>query len=136
MTIPIFASMGTVVTAAIADNDLVALGPAGSDRLNAEFYDPHGHLLALVGPFGDAQIARYKLADYALVPRDPLTSTEASWLLGVDPSRVRQLCLAGTLAGVRRGRDWTISADSVLAYRRTRRPVGRPRIQNEAEHGS
>lgn len=127
MTVATFPNVADIVAAIVADADLIALAPAGERRINAEFYDHHGRLLAVVGPFNDEQIARHKLADYAMVPRDPLTSTEAAWLLRVDPSRVRQLCLDGTLDGARRGRDWAVNAASVLRYRRDRRPAGRPR---------
>lgn len=37
-----------------------------------------------------------------------LTTKELAEMAGVDPSRIRQLLLAGTIAGYKRGRDWFI----------------------------
>lgn len=53
-----------------------------------------------------------------------LTTQEASKLLGVNPSRVRQFILEGRLPAVKIGRDWIISKDDLakVANRRTGRP--------------
>jgi excisionase family DNA binding protein len=55
-----------------------------------------------------------------------LSVAQASSLLGIDGSRVRQLLRAGTLAGRRVGRDWLVSADGVAALRERPGLPGRP----------
>jgi len=53
-----------------------------------------------------------------------LTTQQASEILGVNPSRVRQFILEGRLPAIKFGRDWVISKDdlSKVANRRTGRP--------------
>lgn len=54
-----------------------------------------------------------------------MTSTQSAAALGIQPSRVRQLAIAGRFAGARKvGRDWLIPAKSVEAMK-GRKP-GRP----------
>ncbi len=55
-----------------------------------------------------------------------LSTREAAAVLGVDSSRIRQLCLSGQLVGVKVGRDWVIR-ESDLEKARDRPKRGRPR---------
>lgn len=45
------------------------------------------------------------------------TASEAAKLLGIDVSRVKQLCRAGRL-GHKRGHYWIVRDDQIEAYRR------------------
>ena len=56
---------------------------------------------------------------------NPLTTAQAASLLGVSPSRVRQLVLGGRLPATKMGRDLLIR-ESDLALVTERKP-GRPR---------
>jgi len=51
---------------------------------------------------------------------------EAGRLLGVSPERVRQLVVAGDLAGVRFGNAWAVPVDAVFARRQRASRRGRP----------
>lgn len=44
------------------------------------------------------------------------TSRELSKAAGVDPSRIRQLLLAGRLKGKKLGRDWLIPDEEAQRY--------------------
>ncbi|MCL2324121.1 MAG: type II toxin-antitoxin system HicB family antitoxin [Actinomycetia bacterium] len=57
---------------------------------------------------------------YVSVGEPYLTTTEAGELLGVNPSRVRQLVLSGRLESRKRGRDLQIARWSVDEYRKSR----------------
>lgn len=54
-----------------------------------------------------------------------LTTTQAAELLGVTPSRVRQLILAGRLPAQKIGRDLFIKEQDIIIFKK--RPVGRPK---------
>lgn len=52
------------------------------------------------------------------MPSRLLSTTEAGRILGVNPSRVRQLILAGRLPATRHGaRSWAIREEDLAAYR-------------------
>jgi len=53
-----------------------------------------------------------------------LTTQQASKILGVNPSRVRQFILEGRLPAIKFGRDWIISKDDLnkVANRKAGRP--------------
>jgi excisionase family DNA binding protein len=55
-----------------------------------------------------------------------MTTNEAAEFLGVNPSRCRQLILAGQLKAEKIGRDWHIKERDAAAFKKTLRPVGRP----------
>ena len=55
----------------------------------------------------------------------PLTTAQAAERLRVNPSRVRQMILAGQLKATKVGRDWQID-ERALARVAVRKP-GRPR---------
>ena len=57
-----------------------------------------------------------------------LTTQQASKILGVNPSRVRQFILEGRLPAIKIGRDWIISRDDLakVANRRIGRPKKKP----------
>ena len=57
-----------------------------------------------------------------------LTTQQASKILGVNPSRVRQFILEGRLPAIKIGRDWIISRDDLakVANRRIGRPKHKP----------
>jgi len=59
-----------------------------------------------------------------------LTTQQASKILNVNPSRVRQLILKGRLPAIKFGRDWVISKDDLakVAHRKN----GRPRKSSQA----
>jgi excisionase family DNA binding protein len=61
-----------------------------------------------------------------------ITTAEAAAIIGVDPSRVRQLCRAGTLTTQQVGRDWLVDRASAVAYAATERKPG-PKPAAEAE---
>lgn len=48
--------------------------------------------------------------------RDWISSKEAKDILGVNSSRIRQLCINGNLRAEKRGRDWWIKVSSILDY--------------------
>ena len=54
-----------------------------------------------------------------------LTTAEATQLLGLSQSRVKQLILKGQLPAVKHGRDYMINSQDVLNMER--RPAGRPK---------
>lgn len=60
-----------------------------------------------------------------------LSTEEAAVELGVSPSRIRQLALAGKLRATRYGDRyrgyWKIDPDDIEKYRKVRRGPGRPR---------
>lgn len=57
-----------------------------------------------------------------------LSVSEAAELLGCTTGRVRQLLLAGVIAGQKlHERAWIIRKEAVDAYRKNRRGVGRPK---------
>lgn len=59
-----------------------------------------------------------------------LTTNEASQLLAVTPSRVRQLILEGTLEATKIGRDLFVHEASVKAFlEHGRRQRGRPKTE-------
>lgn len=53
------------------------------------------------------------------------TTKTAAAYLGLDPSRVRQLCESGRLRALKFGRDWAINRDDLVRYQKPKR--GRPR---------
>jgi excisionase family DNA binding protein len=55
-----------------------------------------------------------------------MTTIEAAAFLGVNPSRCRQLILAGQLKAEKIGRDWHIKPRDAEAFKKMLRPVGRP----------
>ena len=56
-----------------------------------------------------------------------LSCTEVAHALRVTSQRVRQLCQAGTLPGIKIGSYWAISSLALIAYRQQPPPrVGRP----------
>lgn len=55
-----------------------------------------------------------------------LSTREAADLLGVDVSQVARLVKSGRIHGVKIGRDWTISRESVEEYYKTKSPKGQP----------
>ncbi len=56
-----------------------------------------------------------------------LTTAEAAARLRLSLRRVQQLVRRGQLAAVKRGRDWTITADACDAWAARRPRRGRPR---------
>ena len=59
-----------------------------------------------------------------------LTSAEAAEELGIDVSRVLQLCRAGRLGSTKHGRSWVITTAEIHRYTQAGpRPPGRPRKQ-------
>ena len=50
-----------------------------------------------------------------------LTTTQAAAILGVIPRRVQALIRAGKITASKHGRDWLVDAESVEAYRLTRK---------------
>lgn len=63
-----------------------------------------------------------------------LSTTAAAAILGVNPSRVRQLIISGRLKATRLGeRSWMIDEADLEAYRKTPLPpLGRPRNDKPA----
>jgi hypothetical protein len=64
--------------------------------------------------------------------RRMLTTREAAELLGVDPSRIRQLCIAEAFPNAEareetRGKVWYIPEDEVRAYDQSISKRGKPR---------
>ena len=55
-----------------------------------------------------------------------LSVSEAAKELGLHPGRVRQLVVAGRLAGEKVGGRWLVAEDAVAARRAEQRPAGRP----------
>lgn len=45
-----------------------------------------------------------------------LTTGEASVLTGISPSQLTKLCRAGKIISRRRGREWFIQRDDLIAY--------------------
>lgn len=62
-----------------------------------------------------------------------LTTQQASKILGVNPSRVRQFILEGRLPAIKFGRDWIISKDDLdkVANRKPGRPKGKSKNINK-----
>jgi excisionase family DNA binding protein len=56
-----------------------------------------------------------------------LSVAEAAAELGASEAYVRRLLLRGRLYGIKVGIVWAILLDDLEAFRRTRRPPGRPR---------
>lgn len=54
-----------------------------------------------------------------------LTVAEAAKELGVNNSRVRQLCIAGELRAQKFGRDWMVSKEAVAERAKDPPPRGR-----------
>jgi len=52
---------------------------------------------------------------------------EAARVLGMDPSAVRRAILQGRLPATKFGRDWSIRATDVAAYKQRPHRGGRPR---------
>ena len=63
------------------------------------------------------------------MPDETLTSAQAAKRLGLDPSSIRRLILAGTLPAEKFGRDWKIRAADLAEL--PPRPKGRPRRDRE-----
>jgi len=59
-----------------------------------------------------------------------LTTQQASKILGVNPSRVRQFILEGRLPAIKFGRDWVISKDDLNKV--ANRKAGRPKKNSQA----
>ena len=57
---------------------------------------------------------------------DLVTTTEAAAFLGVSAPHIRLLLYRGDLQGRKIGRDLWITKASLIAYKKNRRPVGRP----------
>ena len=62
-----------------------------------------------------------------------LTTQQASKILGVNPSRIRQFILEGRLPAIKLGRDWIISKDDLGKV--ANRKIGRPKGKNIKEGG-
>ena len=62
-----------------------------------------------------------------------LTVNEAAHELGMDPSAVRRTILQGRLPATKFGRDWSIRAADVAAYKQRPRRGGRPRRRKAGE---
>lgn len=64
-----------------------------------------------------------------------LTTQQASKILGVNPSRVRQFILEGRLPAIKIGRDWIISKDDLNKV--ANRKAGRPKKNSrDSFHGA
>jgi hypothetical protein len=50
-----------------------------------------------------------------------VTASEASKIIGVTNSRIRQLAIAGLIVGTKFGRSWMFDRDIAIAYRDSRR---------------
>lgn len=63
-----------------------------------------------------------KLSGYNSDMKDEdMTTGEAAELLGVDPSRIRQLCISKELLARKPGRDWIIRRSDLLAFQKARK---------------
>ena len=62
-----------------------------------------------------------------------LTTAKAAEKLGVDPSRIRQLILAGQLPATKHGRDWIIREQDLKLV--AIRKIGRPRLTPDTGKG-
>ena len=56
-----------------------------------------------------------------------LDTKQAAERLGVNPSRVRQLRIAGKLRGVKMGRDWFFTENEIEKFKTLVRPQGYPK---------
>lgn len=74
--------------------------------------------------------------DVSLDTIKTVSATEAARLLGVSRSRVSNMLRTGLLLGFRKGRDTFVTADSIDARLRERRPAGRPRKVKASEDES
>ncbi len=61
------------------------------------------------------------------MPGTMLTVSEAARVLDMDPSAVRRAILQGRLSATKFGRDWSIHATDVAAYKQRPHRGGRPR---------
>ncbi len=61
------------------------------------------------------------------MPGTALTINEAARELDMDPSAVRRAILQGRLPATKFGRDWSLRAADVAAYKQRPRRGGRPR---------
>jgi excisionase family DNA binding protein len=57
---------------------------------------------------------------------EEMTTPEAASFLNVTPPHIRLLYYRGVLRGEKRGRDLWITKESLVEYKKNRRPVGRP----------
>lgn len=55
-----------------------------------------------------------------------LLATEAANLIGVTRDYIIKLARRGQVKGEKKGRDWWVDKESLLAFYNNRRPVGRP----------
>lgn len=55
-----------------------------------------------------------------------LSTREAADLLGVDVSQVARLVKSDRIHGIKIGRDWIVSRESVEEYFKTKSPKGQP----------
>jgi len=60
----------------------------------------------------------------ALNPLQWITTGEAAELTGYSPVTLRQFAREGKIEGWKRGRDWFINRDSVLAYKTRMEELG------------
>lgn len=68
---------------------------------------------------GDFWVGYYAAKTAMRSPKDMLSTKEVAQALGIDPATVRQQLGKGRFPGAKReGRDWTIPAADVAAYRR------------------
>jgi len=61
------------------------------------------------------------------MPGTMLTVIEAARVLEMDPSAIRRAILQGRLPATKFGRDWSIHATDVAAYKQRPHRGGRPR---------
>ena len=62
-----------------------------------------------------------KMAEYTL------TVKEAAEIVGVTPSRIRQLVLANRLTGIMRAGSWFFKPETIMNFQRPK--LGRPRTK-------
>jgi excisionase family DNA binding protein len=63
--------------------------------------------------------------------KDPITTTEAAAIIGIDPSQVRRYCQRGALTAQRMGRDWMIERQAAQDFKPA--PVGPPRKERKSK---
>ena len=56
-----------------------------------------------------------------------IDSKEAAAVIGVHPSRMRQLASSGRIPALKMGKTWVFDEKDVIAYRDSPRKVGRPK---------
>lgn len=61
-----------------------------------------------------------------------LTTKQAAEKLNLDPSRIRQMILAGQIQAEKVGRDNFIPESEIERMKKTKRPTGRPAKEKES----